>query len=693
MSIEKNMDTKNIQLDDSQRTQLDGIVQKMIENKESDSNIQFVVNDFKDKYGTKPPGFFQGLVQSISNPFLKLTSTARAIGGVAQAQTQQEQEQAITKPYDYGYFGKVTPIQNPLEAIGTGANIGLTIGTGGTGSVAKSAGLTGAKALGARVLESAVIGGGYQASSNLANSKPVTDNLTSSTILGGVVPVVGTGLSNIRKTFAPTAETLINSLIKPLGKDFAYNKNPAKGLLNEGIIANNFEDLANKVIAKTESVGRDIGSVSNILEKSGIVSDLTPALKPIDEAINKAAKSNNSALFESLNKVKVALLNDLKAGVDSKGNPMIVKGEAKNLISASYNDAKQFLSDISTHTRFTGNPSDDKALNMATKKSYGIVREIMNNTADKVSPEIGATVRNLNERYSNLLSAQSAISHRDLVLKRQNFLNLADRFSIPVAVAGAVTTGLVTGDFSKAGAVLLAELGTIGATKALSSTYSKTRIAQFLSRLAPEERAGILNSTPVLKNWYERITGQTAPVEKPTKVNSQTGSITPKTLLAGSALGTAPLIAKAINKIPGEAVSYTAPELPIQKEQKGIIDGFDISKWATDPNHEIKVKNIYKNIPDTRDSQSLDMYIKSKFPKSPITGDMVYSASEKYNVPVKLIVAIMQQDSGLGTTGLGSRTFNPGNVANNDSKNIQKYKTWNEGVNAVAKWLSILNKK
>ena len=87
------------------------------------------------------------------------------------------------------------------------------------------------------------------------------------------------------------------------------------------------------------------------------------------------------------------------------------------------------------------------------------------------------------------------------------------------------------------------------------------------------------------------------------------------------------------------------------------------------------------------------MYIKSKFPKSPITGDMVYSASEKYNVPVKLIVAIMQQDSGLGTTGLGSRTFNPGNVANNDSKNIQKYKTWNEGVNAVAKWLSILNKK
>lgn len=687
------MDTNNLQLEDSQKTQLDNIVQKMIANKESDSTIQSVVNDFKNIYGTKPPGFFQGLVQSIANPVLKIASTARAIGGVASAETQQEQEQATTKPYDYGYFGKVTPIQNPLEAIGTGANIGLTIATGGEGSVAKSLGLKGAKALGARVAENAIVGGGFQASSNLSNSKPVTDNLVSSSVFGGLLPIAGTGLSNVSKTLKPTAETFINSLIKPLGKDFAYGRNPAQGILNEGIVANSFDDLSNKVASKTESVGRDIGSVSKIIDESGVILDLTPALKPIDEAIKIAAKNNNPSLFDSLNRVRVALLNDLEPGVDSAGKPIITTGKAKNLISATYDNARQFLSDIASHTRFTGNPSDDKALNMATKKAYGITRDLMNSTADTVSPQIGSTIRNLNERYSNLLSAQSAINHRDLVLKRQNFLNLAEKFSIPTAIGGSILTGIVTGDFSKAGLVLLGELGAIGATKALGSTASKTRIAQFLSRLAPEERAGILNSTPVLKNWYERITGQTAPAEKPVKINTNKGSITTDTLLAGSVISTAPLIAKAINKIPGNEVYYTATDLPTKVEQKGVIEGFNISKWATDPDHEVKVKNIYDRIPEINDSKSIDLYIKSKFPSSPITGDMVYTASQKYNVPIKLIISIMQQDSGLGTKGLGSRTFNPGNVANNDSHNIQKYKSWNDGVNAVAKWLSVLNKK
>ena len=35
------------------RAKLDGIVQQMISNNESEDNIQFVVNDFKSKYGKK----------------------------------------------------------------------------------------------------------------------------------------------------------------------------------------------------------------------------------------------------------------------------------------------------------------------------------------------------------------------------------------------------------------------------------------------------------------------------------------------------------------------------------------------------------------------------------------------------------------------------------------------------------------
>jgi hypothetical protein len=40
-------------LSEKDRAKLDGIVQRMSFNKESDDAIQFVVNDFKKKYGVK----------------------------------------------------------------------------------------------------------------------------------------------------------------------------------------------------------------------------------------------------------------------------------------------------------------------------------------------------------------------------------------------------------------------------------------------------------------------------------------------------------------------------------------------------------------------------------------------------------------------------------------------------------------
>ncbi len=279
---------------------------------------------------------------------------------------------------------------------------------------------------------------------------------------------------------------------------------------------------------KISQVGSDIGNVGKILDKSGVVLDLRPAIAPIDTAIKNAAKVNNTSLFNSLNNVKTALLHEMTPGttapildeagkVIQEGTPTIVKGNPKNIIAAGYDEAKQFLSDIASHTRFTGNPSDDKALNMATKQAYGVARDIMNKGADSVDHVLGKHVRDLNERYGDLLSAQNAIDHRDLILKRQNFLNLADKFSIPLAVGSSIATALVTGDFAKAGIVLASELGGIAAVKAGGSTAVKTRVAQFLSKLAPEERSGILNSTPVLKNLYERVTGQAAPKTPPNK--------------------------------------------------------------------------------------------------------------------------------------------------------------------------------
>lgn len=124
-------------------------------------------------------------------------------------------------------------------------------------------------------------------------------------------------------------------------------------------------------------------------------------------------------------------------------------------------------------------------------------------------------------------------------------------------------------------------------------------------------------------------------------------------------------------------------------EGNPIISGIDTSDYATDPLHAQKLNNIMSSIGGALSSAAdAEQYIRSKFPKSPVTGDMIAVSAKKWGVDPNLIVAIMQNDSSMGTAGLGAKTRNPGNVGNNDAGDVQKYPTWGSGVDAVAAWLS-----
>lgn len=120
----------------------------------------------------------------------------------------------------------------------------------------------------------------------------------------------------------------------------------------------------------------------------------------------------------------------------------------------------------------------------------------------------------------------------------------------------------------------------------------------------------------------------------------------------------------------------------------GIVGGYDIASYATDPQHEQKVANILSDIGKFNTIQDVDNYIKTRYPKSPITGQMIANASQKYGVSWEMMVAIMAQDSSMGTAGKGARTFNPGNVGNNDSGQIVNFGNWQAGVDAVARNLA-----
>jgi len=144
------------------------------------------------------------------------------------------------------------------------------------------------------------------------------------------------------------------------------------------------------------------------------------------------------------------------------------------------------------------------------------------------------------------------------------------------------------------------------------------------------------------------------------------------------------------SKLGGGAVA-TEQEKPTANKPAGSaasVGGYDISRYATDPNHETAVAAIYEKMPAFNSPDQIDFYIKETNPESPITGDMVLKAAQDKGVDPRMLMSIMQQDSSLGTAGKGARTNNPGNVGNDDTGKEVTFATVQEGVNAVADWLS-----
>lgn len=126
--------------------------------------------------------------------------------------------------------------------------------------------------------------------------------------------------------------------------------------------------------------------------------------------------------------------------------------------------------------------------------------------------------------------------------------------------------------------------------------------------------------------------------------------------------------------------------------QRYPLEGYDIGPYATAPTHELIVTNVYNQLKSTIGNNitasTLNDTLKKLFPQSPLTGQMIFDAAQKYQVNPILMMSLMQVDSGYGTQGLAVTTRNPGNVGNMDDGSIRRFNSWSQGVDAVANWLS-----
>jgi len=395
-------------------------------------------------------------------------------------QLQKEQAQTKSTQNKLGLTEEnLTPKTNPEKLGFAGGELAqLAVPTGEAGAAAE--GLTATK-FGGKLLPKLARAGAeglaYTAGQNLTENKVQSlSDYAENAGINMLFPAVG---SLVKYTGENLPGRIINSLIKPLGKDFAYGKNPGKTVADLGIKANTFDELLTNINTKRKEIGASIG---NYIDKiKPVTLDLSKTVSPIDSAIKEANKApeTNKALIERLQGVKSDLTNFIQSRKTGNG----------------IKDAQELKGLIGDITKWTGNASDDKLVNKALKQTYGSTRELMDSEMSKqLSPEEFAQYKKASEDYGNLLSAENATTHRDAIQKRSDLISFGARNS---ALIAGITAGLAKG--GSIGAILGA-LGGVVIDKASATPAFKTRLASLLTKLPPDE----------ITTFFEKVTGAKA---------------------------------------------------------------------------------------------------------------------------------------------------------------------------------------
>ncbi len=492
---------------EEKRQQLDSIVQQMTQNRESDDTIQFVVNDFKNRHSVEESETsFLEKTEKVLDTLFGGGKVGEAIGaGIAKTKIGRKLIGAPEIPEEAEKFIKAPPIGEIAGSALQSAALFAPIGTLAKGITAAARGLglvKGVSALG-KIGAGALTGEIFDVALNLQQGKIGKEALTPGlgTLIGGGIPTLGVAKNVVVRFGERQAPRIINSLIKPLAKDFSYGKNPGRAVAEEGIIANNFDDLIDNIRASRQKIGQSIGFLSSKLSERPLL-NIELALNPLDDAVKVAAKQNNPTLLQRLNNVKRAITDVLEPVVDDTGNLGIKSVGYRNLDSLTFKQTRNLLSEIGDMTQFTGNPSDDKLVNSALKQVYGKIKETSLKYAEAVNPELAKEFSKLTEKYADLHSAEIAAKYRDKIVERQNLIGLTP------TVAG-LGSGLITAIATGGATIPSAIVGISAAViDKLSATPGfKTRLAYILSKKTQQEANFLFRKIPALSKFFSTEKG------------------------------------------------------------------------------------------------------------------------------------------------------------------------------------------
>jgi hypothetical protein len=221
----------------------------------------------------------------------------------------------------------------------------------------------------------------------------------------------------------------ITRLIRPMAADLKFGKDPAQAILDEGITGNTLEDIGNRVSDRLAVVGKQLDAEARKPVNASKVVDVSQALQPLDTAMAEAVQAGDRQLFAKLREIKTELTQNWRPFRNVRGEITLRATGPRNLRMSPY-EAVKFKRMVGDRIVWSSDPLQGTA-NAALGKVYGRVKDAVNNQVPGL--------RELNSRYSNLVSAAKSIQRRIPVENRNAAWSLTDvvlgTHSIPLAVA------------------------------------------------------------------------------------------------------------------------------------------------------------------------------------------------------------------------------------------------------------------
>lgn len=294
-----------------------------------------------------------------------------------------------------------------------------------------------------------------------AQEGDINENTAINAAISAGMPFASAGFKAIKNSMKGAGMEQIAKLIKPDKNAYLFGKNPAQAVIDEKIVANNWDDLVSKISQKKNTIGDEIAL--NIKKAAdGATVDITKTLeKNIDEFGKKVVDKNSwSAFADKVQQLTGKFKPDVKTG-------QLVKIADKNLTKLSAADLWDLQKRVGKLTQWTGAVGEKEA-NQQLHKLY---REL-GKQIDTIAPG----TKELQMRYANMIGAEkSAIARKAVAERNTNLLsNLAAG-----GVAGTISPiGNSSDPLTRVGNAVLGIL----APKVISSPAFKTRFARFLAK-------------------------------------------------------------------------------------------------------------------------------------------------------------------------------------------------------------------